>query len=180
LRLDPEKPDEISLGIYKLEGGKLIVCVAKAGKEERPTDFSPASPAARRYEFVRAEPVPAAIKALLGVWKLSNDEQVKGKEWRPVAMRSPAVEWEFTNYQQLIVDPQNPKTSTSKGYRLDPAGRGTIDVQLQLKVGLGIYKLEGDKLIICLGKEGGSERPADFSPASPGERRLEFVRQPVP
>lgn len=94
-------------------------------------------------------------------------------EWRPAAKGLP-VEWEFTD-TELRVDPRK-KTSNTKGYRLDPAGPGTIDVQFE-KTCLGIYKLErGDKLIISVGKEGGKERPTDFSPAAPAVRRLEFVR----
>jgi uncharacterized protein (TIGR03067 family) len=128
------------------------------------------------------EPALVVDKAILGVWELSNDDYVKGMEWAKSAGRH-KMRWEFTA-TELIIDPGRSRLERKSSYRLDPARAGAIDLLLNPegseKVSLGIYKLEGDKLIICVGKAGGNKRPADFSPASPAERRLEFVRQPAP
>jgi len=54
-KLDPNNPNQVTRGIYKLEGNKLVVSLAKNGSKERPADFSAKRPAARRYEFERTD-----------------------------------------------------------------------------------------------------------------------------
>jgi uncharacterized protein (TIGR03067 family) len=53
LGLDRNDPQKSTAGIYKIEQGKLIVCLAAPGSSVRPTDFSPAAPSHRRHTFIR-------------------------------------------------------------------------------------------------------------------------------
>lgn len=116
---------------------------------------------------------------ILGTWTLSNDEfaGVNNTDWLPASRASPAWEWAVTA-DKITLDGKSAVT-----YLVDTTPNPkTIDIvglhpKYPDQVTRGIFKLDGDKLIVCVAKGGSKERPTDFSPKAPAARRYEFERK---
>jgi uncharacterized protein (TIGR03067 family) len=140
-----------------------------------------AKPEAR--ELVAEAPVGGDAEGLEGVWRVDSQRRAGRPAERPRGMT-----WKIDGGAILLypdgkayaaganADPRR-QGGTRFDCRLGPAGSpGRIDLGQKLSVNLGIYKLEGDTLTICIGPSQASPiidpaakpdeqaRPAEFSP----------------
>lgn len=116
--------------------------------------------------------------AILGVWKLANQEFIDGKgiAWLEAARKFPSLEWDFAA-ETLTLD----KTTklryridlTQQPHAIDIAGLDRKNPEAFVP---GIFKLEGTKLTVCLCRFQDRERPKGFSPQLPAAHLYEFVR----
>jgi uncharacterized protein (TIGR03067 family) len=148
-------------GIFKMEAGKLVVCIAQPG-DDRPEEFKNA-PDDGLYLFTLARkdgegdapsPMRRAIRQMQGTWKteLPNGDSV---DWvirgRRVVLEAPNRRY----VSEMTVDPE-------------AKPHGTVDFQVvegpedaQGKTIQGIYKLDGDTLVFCI-DGGAGARPTEF------------------
>lgn len=92
-----------------------------------------------------------------GLWRVTALE-VNGKEIDPDVIKR--FEWIFENDKVTVKANVQERDST---FTVDPTKKlKTIDLTWKDKTTVGIYDLQGDRLRICLAKEGEKKRPTDF------------------
>lgn len=92
-----------------------------------------------------------------GLWRVTAFE-TNGKELDADLIKR--FEWIFENDKVTVKANAQERTST---FTVDPSKKlKTIDLVWKDKTTVGIYDLQGDRLRICLAKEGEKKRPPDF------------------
>jgi uncharacterized protein (TIGR03067 family) len=185
--------NKTKIGIYKFENDRLVLALSDFDQKERPGKFtSKLTAGAARAHSVRTYVRPEQFgkfpnvnqeeaKKLAGLWVLEKGE-MEGKEFGP-----------RQGDEAIIIDKNRIRATKANGkgvggdeadlIGLDPSkDPKTIDWRvisgssINYKV-RGIYKLEGDKLILATSDFGKDERPTKFtSDKSAGDGRAFAVR----
>lgn len=123
-----------------------------------------------RYERVDAG---ADARRLLGVWRVVKEEEPDANRERWVAVAVRDATFTFTDGHVALAN-----TGTHPGYRLTLDERQkTLVMQSDNRIGLllvyhGRYRLDGDRLVVCVG----GELPGDFTPKAPAARLYHLER----
>ncbi len=178
--------DRHVLGIYKLDGDDLTICVADAG-EPRPTAFEAAAGSKRTLQKFKRTKAPEPGNAedrklvdrakLQGSWSLLSMVN-RGDPVRPRAPRK----WQFAgdrlsqgtqgsnSWARIEIDP----TQSPPAMDMIPDSGPSKD-----KRALGIYRLEDDRLTICFGLPD-EPRPVAFESKAGGKQTLLNFRRADP
>ena len=161
------------LGVYTLEHGRLMVCLADRDVKYRPVALN--STADNALLLYTLEPVKAdeedavarELKKLQGMWRVVGLEH-DGRKATPDDVKG--MSWTFEGNRITGKDPDeepkmigeftvNPKESPKQ---IDIV---KVEGAKKEKTLLGIYKLEGERLTICLRDEKATDkgRPTEFS-----------------
>ncbi len=193
--LEGTQKGKTAQGIYKLEKGRLTVCLRdeKGAKKGRPTEFSAENGSDQGLIVLeRVKPGAAvkpddkskeaeALKELEGDWnvvELAADgrkftaEDVKGMNWK-------------FNGTQLQTTRPGDKAAHKADIKLDPAKDPrhldvtALDGDEKGKMALGIYKLEKGRLTACIRDESGAKkgRPTEFSAEKGSDQALIVLEQ---
>lgn len=143
-------------GIYELNDNELKVCTASPGKE-RPNDFTSKTGSSHQL-FIWDDPARVDRKKLEGTWTVQSAEQ-KGK---PVELFNKLI---FAGIEFTQVSNGGPwKFFYSLDVKAQPQALDFWTLDLPQKA---IYKIEKDKLYICLGDT--KNRPDDFKSTTKAE-----------
>jgi uncharacterized protein (TIGR03067 family) len=181
---------KIMRGIYQLRGNKLVLCWNVSGQKGRPKKFTTQEPGiggttCEVYELQkeseeragRRDKDPKELKKLEGRWTLTRAEEF-GKDFKAtldLLIEDDAV-------RMLDGDRVKVRATIELGTN---AKTRTIDLVLQSgasagKIQLGIYRLQGETLELCLNGPGDEQRPSRFSTkAEAGAGKTRFVFQRV-
>jgi uncharacterized protein (TIGR03067 family) len=192
--------DRIFRGIYKFDHENLILCLQPGDSRPRPADFSaltesdvmlieltavasPDRPAATRSPEPAREPAPSASSALLrghemlsGAWTIISiiDD---GETLAPDLIKSKFAEngrVEIGTRNVVLTSPATGDRRVS-ALRIDPS-RSPAEIDLTTRfdeVLRGIYRFEGDQLVLCMSKREDDDRPKEFQ-APAGSNRVLF------
>ncbi len=111
--------------------------------------------------YSRGQDRKAPPEQLVGTWSVTSLEQ-NGQKAPAEALKGHRLV--FT--KNKFVEKDGDKVLYENTYTIDPEKKPRwIDFQREVQVNLGIYKLDGDTLTICV-NEGGKEgaRPKEFTP----------------
>jgi uncharacterized protein (TIGR03067 family) len=165
-------------GIYRMEEGKLVVCTGAPG-EERPEEFKNA-PDDGLYLFTLTRkdgegdapsPMRRALRGMQGTWKteLPNGDTI---DWvirgRRIVLEAPNRRY----VSEMTVDPEA-KPHASVDFEVV---EGPEDAQG--KTIAGIYKLDGETLVICI-DGGAGARPTEFKSEQGQSYSFELKKVPA-
>jgi RNA polymerase sigma factor (sigma-70 family) len=179
-KLDPaKKPKEITtanddgkthLGIYKLDGDALTVCLTGEDGAERPTGFATKEGSKVVLVVLKRE---KDEKAIAGTWAIVSAER-GGQKVPEEAFKG--GKWTFAADGKVTAR-FRPDKDLGGTYKLDPAKKPkeiTITTD-DGKTQPSIYKLDGDTLTICMGdSDVAKERPTEFA-TKEGTKVILFV-----
>lgn len=171
--MDVEKK-RIIRGLYSSEGDTLTVCYHRdPGKEgDRPTEFA-TKPDSGLVLFVlkREKPTKSDQETIQGSWKVV-DAMVLGKKVEGTGLGEKGILhlatlnllfiFEGDKWEGRALD----KVESRGTFKLDSGKKPkTIDLRIADGDGthLGIYRLEGNKLTLCLPDRSKEGRPSEFS-----------------
>ena len=158
-----EAKGKTSKGIYKLDGEKLTLCVTVPGKEARPKDFAQVDDEAYLFELKKEKKSAPGdeksevelFKPFQGTWASSGE----GIE----------ATWTFDGAKIKAIVGGMEYTCKAKIDK-DAKPHAAIDLtvvdgpeEAKGKTSKGIYKLDGEKLTLCVTVPGKETRPKDFA-----------------
>lgn len=149
----------------------------------RRAEAKPKPEASRRDRFVDEDDVRRSHELLTGTWdivSITND----GDRLGPQLIKTKLAEKgqvRFGSRTSVYVEPRTGERRIS-ALRIDPSkDPSQIDVTTRFDDVLkGIYKFEGDRLILCVAKHEEGERPQDFDAPGGSDRMLYELRMANP
>jgi uncharacterized protein (TIGR03067 family) len=156
-----EAKGKMSRGIYKLDGEKLTLCVTVPGKEDRPKDFAQVNDEAYLFALKKEnkrgeEKSDAALfKPFQGTWASSGEGIEATWTFDGDKIKANVAGMEYTCKAKIDADAKPHSTIDLTVVDGPEEAKG--------KTSKGIYKLDGEKLTICVTSPGGENRPKDFA-----------------
>ena len=168
-------------GIYDMNGGELKICWDRTLRGERPGSFDrkPREPWAffvlKRAPDAEAQKPKGDAELIEGTWQVLKDEYPDGTKTKWIeATIGPDFVFVFSSDEVTIT---HQKTSQTYSLTVLPDEKAVSLVRAagaMDKLERGRYKLEGDRLTICM--SGDHQLPADFSPRAPAQRLYHLQR----
>jgi RNA polymerase sigma factor (sigma-70 family) len=186
----------LSLGIYKLDGDDLMICLPHSVKhrERRPTEFTAEKGSDRQlYKLRRVEAKPKTdTEKLQGTWEVL-ETRVNGETYPTHEVTDHRLVIEGDKFRLTSMPKEPPKLGLYGGmifiatFKLNTTkSPRNIDLEMSKdpeahEVCLGIYKLDGDDLVICLPYLKPCERrPTEFKAEKGSDQQLYKLRRAKP
>jgi serine/threonine-protein kinase len=169
--------DRVSqFGIYRFDGDRLVVCMGDDDEKKRPTEFSSKGGKDRMVVVFKKASVPPTYK--------DDKERLQG-HWVAESMDDGGQPLPPEVCAQYTLTFTGSKLQTFRVSRLDPDGmifrldettqpRQIDIINKDRKAEFGIYRFDGDRLVLCIGDDDAKDRATEFS-FQGGKRRAVMV-----
>jgi len=171
LEKDDADTKPVSKSIFKVNGETLTICVGLPGKD-RPASFETGEDCFNFELKLKKEEASAdeAVKALAGTWANDGGDGIQA-EWKFEGDKLEANINGNTYKAEIKLDAKATPHST-----MDVIITESPDGDGKGKVGKAIYKLDGDKLSLCVALPG-NDRPTEFSNVDEVQYKFELKKQ---
>jgi uncharacterized protein (TIGR03067 family) len=173
-------------GIYCFDGDRLVLCIGEDDEKDRPTEFSPKGGNGRMVVVLKKAPMPPSYKddadRLQGEWT-GESMEVGGMKATPAMVAK--LRMAFTGKRLHITIPSPVpklvKDEEDQGdFFLDETKNPkwiTVTSANDRLTRYGIYKFDGDRLMLSFGEDFERNRPTEFSTKGDLKRGLMVFRR---
>lgn len=170
LESDDAGKKPLSKSIYKVDGETLTICVGLPGKD-RPASFETGEDCFNfELKLKKEGSADEAVKALAGTWANDGGDGIQA-EWKFEGDKLEANINGNTYKAEIKLDAKATPNST-----MDVIITESPDGDGKGKVGKAIYKLDGDKLTLCVALPG-HDRPTEFSNVDEVQYKFELKKK---